>query len=97
MARGLFLAFILSALVFVLLGRTGAFANGGAFAGYEPFVLASVAMLSVAVFYVASRAAALSTGKLIAGLATAGVLFPLLLLFGPLLFCVAFLPNARCM
>jgi hypothetical protein len=96
MTRGLLLALVVTAVAIASLSVTGALANGGIFDGKEPFAIAGVAVLSGLAFYVAVRRAGLSKGKLVAGLATAVLVFPLLALFGPLAFCIAFLPNASC-
>jgi hypothetical protein len=81
----------------VSLFATGALANGGIFAGKEPFAIAGVALLSGLAFYLAVRRTGISRGQLIVGLATAVLVFPLLALLGPLAFCIAFMPNTSCM
>src|SRR5712672_1147497 len=96
-ARGLAFSLLLIVAAVLVLGYTRALANGGLLAGYEPFAIAGVGILSGAVFFLAVRHAGLSKGKLVAGLATAVLALPLLVLFGPFTFCVFFMPNASCL
>ncbi len=97
MVRGLGFSLAFTVVAVLVLGYTRALANGGALSGYEPFAIAILGILSGAIFFLAVRGAAMSTAKLIAGVVTATLAFPALAFFGPLAFCVLFMPNTSCM
>jgi hypothetical protein len=96
-ARGLAFSLLFTVVAVLVLGYTRALANEGLFAGYEPFVIAGVGILSGVVFFLAVRRTGLSKGKLVVGLATAVLALPLLVLFGPFAFCVFFMSNTSCL
>ncbi len=96
MARGLGSAILVSALLLLALGWTGALANGGVFAGRELIALAIIGLCSASVFYFIGRRTVSSQAKIIVVALAIWLALPLFLILLPTVFCILFLPNASC-
>ena len=71
--------------------------NGGLLAGLEFPALVGVGLLAALAYYFIARPGVVSHVTLLAQSFVVAVSAPLLVLFGPLTFCMAFRPGASCM
>ena len=72
-------------------------ANGGLLAGFEVPAVVSVGALTGAVYYLIAQSKRGAQVPLLLQSVVIGFLAPLVVLLGPLAFCIAFSPNASCM
>jgi hypothetical protein len=97
MRRALLIALAVSLVGNLLLARSGSLANGGLFDGKELFAIGGVALMSGFAFLAAVWQAKPAPSVTAIGFAVSSLGFSLLVLLGPLAFCIAFMPNASCM
>jgi hypothetical protein len=97
MRRALLIALAVSLAGNLLLARSGSLANGGLFAGKELLAIGFIALMAGVAFLAAVRQARPALGVAAIGFVVSSLGFSLLVLLGPLAFCVAFMPNASCM
>lgn len=71
--------------------------NAGPLAGVEIPSLIAVALLTAITYYFAARRSEVARVPLLVQSVVVAVVAPLLVLFGPLAFCVALRPGASCM